>query len=310
MKGRDTSSKIDWENLRFFLAVARTGSLSRAARMLHTDHSTVRRRVEILEQQVGAQLFYRHARGYDLTSTAEHIVGWVQRMDSGAQGMESILRNKAPAPTSEVRLRCSPILAGSFVRAFAHELPKSLLDIRVEIVCDSEEVGAPRAGTEVTVRCARPHKLELDVQPLGLMPLGLYCGADYLRGHPEPRRVSELSGHDFVDWAEALPVQTVYRELERQGADRRTVLVSDSLELLAASAGSGVGIALLPLQTGDAEPRLKRLLPQFTFGPLEVFILCLPGWHKSWAIRSFVEFVQMQAARFFLQPFEATEQVA
>lgn len=295
MKARDTTSKLDWENLRFFLAVARTGSLSRAARILHTDHSTVRRRVEILEQQIGAQLFYRHPRGYDLTSTAERIVEWVQRMDVGASGMESALKNRPTAPTSVVRLRSSLIVSESLVRSFAPVAPALLPSVLLDLVSDDEEVGLPKGPTEVTLRCGRPQGFALDVQRLGQLPLGLFCSSDYLHAHVEPRQTSDLSGHRFLDWR-TLAVQAVYAHLEQQGANRQTVLVSDSLEVLSKSASCGAGIALLPLL--EAGPNLVRLLPDFTFGPLDIYAICLPDWHKSWAVRSVVEFVQERAEHY------------
>ena len=293
LKARDTSSKIDWENLRFFLAVAQTGSLSRASRLLHTDHSTVRRRVEILEQQIGAQLFYRHARGYDLTSTAERMLQWVEYMHMGAQGMESALNEKAAVPTAVVRIRSSPLIAEALLCSFVHEFPKNLPEVRVEIHTDNEITGAPRADNEVAIRCARPQGLMVEALALGQLPLGLFGSPQYLRSHVEPRRVAELAGHDFLDWGQDdLAISQVYYELERQQGRRRTVMVSNSLHLLAAAATNGSGIALLPVGNVEAYSGLTRILPRFTFGPLEMFALCQPDWHTSWALRSVVELLQ------------------
>ena len=297
LKARDTGSKLDWENLRFFNAVATTGSLSRAARMLHTDHSTVRRRVEILEQQIGAQLFYRHARGYDLTSTGEKIVQWVARMSAGAEGLDGMLRGRVPAPLSFIRIRATPVLGEVLLRPSVHKLPDRLPEVCAEILYDEDDAGAPKRPGELSLRCSYPTSPMVDVLHLGSMEFGLFCSSGYLKGRIIPTRKQELSDHAFIDWTEDICISAIYRDLEQSQVHRRTVLIAASLEMLLTAVTRGVGIGLLPLQIGSQEDlQLVRLLPLYSIGWIDAKLVCPTDWRTSWAMRSVVEFIQQCAS--------------
>src|ERR1700733_6980994 len=81
---------LDWDNLRFFAELARSGSLSEAARRLRTDHSTVARRIATLEQALGLKLFDRMPRGYALTAEGEQVAERVGAVETAVFAVERL----------------------------------------------------------------------------------------------------------------------------------------------------------------------------------------------------------------------------
>lgn len=85
---------MNWDDLRLFLAVARTGSISAAAKVLNVQHSTVSRRIRKLEEKLGARLIERKKSGYELTHAGEDVKQSAQRIETEMLYVDSAVLNK------------------------------------------------------------------------------------------------------------------------------------------------------------------------------------------------------------------------
>jgi DNA-binding transcriptional LysR family regulator len=113
MTARFRTARIDWEDVRFFAALVRHGSLSAAARALTVKHTTVARRIAALEQELGTTLFKRRPTGYELTAAGRSALEAADAMESAASALSRL--EPAKALTGLVRLTSTPSLAESYL---------------------------------------------------------------------------------------------------------------------------------------------------------------------------------------------------
>ena len=95
---------MDWNNLRYFLELARTGTLAGAARRLGVEHTTVSRRIQALEKEVGEMLFAREAGGHRLTEAGRHLLPGVEAMEAAVLGVERLAPTPGSGPSGVVRV--------------------------------------------------------------------------------------------------------------------------------------------------------------------------------------------------------------
>lgn len=248
---KSTDSKLQWEDVRYFLALTREGSLSGAARKLMVQHSTVARRVESLESALGLRLFDRLARGWQLTAEGEDMVGLAERMEVEAFAFERAAVG-AGNQHGVVRVSLPPSLASLFVVPRIAARHADWAGITLELAGDLREVNLSRREADLAVRLGRPQDPGLVVRSLGKIGFGLYAHPDYTRAHAE---------HDwaFIGLDDSLRQLPQALWLERYAGERRFVLRSNDQIALHGAASAGLGIACLPHYQAGRDANLVRV---------------------------------------------------
>lgn len=257
-------ANLDWNGLRYILALARHQALDRAAEELSVDPSTVSRRVRALERDIGARVFDRTASGHRLTVVGQRLLETAERVEADIVGMErdasqadQRLEGVVRIATSDAfgRHRISPII-GSFRRQHPH--------VDFELVADNRAASLIRREADLAVRFVRPAQTQLASRRVALLGHGLYASRAYLAEHPfdpgEPTR-----GHDLLGFHSSLAAMPEARWLEERAQGARFALRANRVDLLIPAALGGLGLAVLPCYIADAEPGLVRLL-----GPQDV----------------------------------------
>lgn len=239
MSDQKRTNEPDWEDLRYFLALARHGSLSAAARALKVSHATVARRLASLEADLGAALFERRTEGYVPTEAGRQALDEAQAMEAGAQALRRRLDDGAPSD-GVVRLAVARSLADTFL---APRLARLLLDapgLEVELLTDAGPPGLARPEADLALRLGRPADSELIGTRLASVGYNFYATPAWrerLAGGAAPVFIGFDQDSDAV--AEA-------RWMARVLAGRRFALRSDSQAAQAAAARAGLGVCLLP----------------------------------------------------------------
>ena len=259
---------LDWDDVRVFLAVAREGSLSAAARLLGVNHATVSRRLLDLERRIGsAPLFERTRSGYVLTAPGERALADAQAMEAaatsfrlGAQAGEELqgpVRVSATATFAE-RLLVAPLAA------LATEQPNLAIDLSVE----DRNVSLARGEADIAVRLGRSLSGDALARAVGTVTYHLYASPDHLAATPQPSR--RLIGYSDSVSAGAPGV----RRLEELAQGRGFGLRCPTLRAQADAAAAGAGVALLPLYLAEGDSRLTRVDPAAE-----------PAWsHSVWLV--------------------------
>ena len=244
MSGKRGAALV-WDDLRVFLAVARTGTLSGAAGQLRLGLATVSRRIERLEHGLERPLFLRQQSGYRLTEDGHALRERAEEMEAAAQSLSASMRS-TPEVSGHVRLATAENLATELILPALPRLTERYPQLTLEIVTDIAPVNLHRRDADLALRMMRPERGHVTQQRLGVLGYGLYGAPGYL-AH---RQVAEDAGcHDrdrFITWAEAQAHLPAARWVESLLHGRAPVLATTSLATQLAACIAGIGLAVLP----------------------------------------------------------------
>lgn len=239
---------LQWDDVRHFLALARQGSLSAAAKQLAVEHSTIARRVESLEQSIGVRLFDRLPRGWQLTAEGEDLAEHAQRLEDEALAFSRRALGVSSLHGS-VRLSAPPVIASHFLVPRLAMRRRDWPGIDLEVIGESREANLARGEADLAVRLSRPTAPGLVARALGEMGYGLYAAVGYAAQSP--------ADWQFLGYDDSLRQVPQQQWLEDFAAGRRFVLRSNDLAALLHAARVGAGIAVLPHFLGRTEPMLE-----------------------------------------------------
>lgn len=250
-------ARLDWDDLRFALAVADAGGLSAAGRALRVDPATIGRRLDGLEAGLKCKLFHRRRQGLVPTPAGAKLIRHARRIEEEvrAVGFEMSAEDKGLAGTVVITTT-EPIAAG-FVAPALPEFESKHPGIAVEVKTDIRALDLGRREADVALRLARPTQGDLRGRKLGQVGYGLYASRDYLdrRGKPS----AGFEGQLLIDWPVDYTVIAQVPWLRKIAAAATVVLRSNSAMTRRAAAASGAGIALLPCILADLDPALVRV---------------------------------------------------
>lgn len=250
----DDPPMIDWDDVRYFLAIARGGSVRGGAESLGVTHSTVLRRISQLEARLGARMFDRLPSGYRLTEAGEEVLALAEEMASASNRLEARVLGRDQGVGGVLRVTMTPMLATHLLMpdlaAFARDHPA----IEVEILSRDEPLNLTNREADVAIRAV----FERSALPLNLHGLkgpdifgGVYLASDLLRAWREqPTQPVRWVLKDFdgvPDWAREgdVPIGEVALKTADSGSH-------------IAAVREGLGMTTLPCFVGDADPLLVR----------------------------------------------------
>jgi len=236
---------VDWNDLKYFLEVARGGSLTRAADVLRVSQSTVGRRIAELESRLATRLFARHQTGYFLTDEGRELLGRAEAAEDNMLAFERGASGLAPAVSGIVRLATTENLATDLVIPALPRFVARHPQLRLEIVTTTATVELGRRDADLALRVVRPSQGNLKMRRLGEMTHGVYGHRDYLARHPA-RDGDPLAGRAVVTWDEAHAHLPAARWIAQRAPDAHIVLTASTLRAQIAAVRAGLGLAVLP----------------------------------------------------------------
>ena len=254
---------LDWDDLRFFLAIARTGSLTSAARELRVTQSTVGRRLASLESSLGARLLHRTPEGYVLTLAGEAILGQAERVEAEALSVERAVGGRDAQLEGVVRVTAVETLASHVLAPCFCALQRRSPEIVLELLAEVRHLSLAMREADVAVRLSRFEQHDLVARRIGGLAYGLYASPAYLERHGEPDFGAGCPGHRLVTGLDGSEVPQQVAGWLAEVAPRATVAMrTDSPEAQLQAALCGEGMACLARVRGDAdERRLRRVRP-------------------------------------------------
>ena len=255
-----------WDDLQFFLSLARTGLLSSAARRLDVDATTVGRRIRRLEIQLGGQtLFVQGRDGHILTEAGRRLLTRVEAIE---RETDAIVGGGDPAIGDDIRgrLRISASegfgtwLIAHHLGAFADTHPQ----LEIDLAANSGFLDPSRREADVAILLARPQRGPLITKKLTDYRLRLYASRDYLAAGAAIDAAADLQRHRMIGYIPDLLYSPELNYLDEVGPGVEARLRSSSINAQHRLIMSGAGIGVLPCFIGDSDPQLVRLLPTLT----------------------------------------------
>ena len=147
---------MNWDHIKYFLAVARSGSLSAAAKRLNVDHTTVARRIAHLEENIGSILFVREQKGYQLTEAGQRLTAHAEAMEGNSLALQNELSDETLGATGSVRLATPEALGSQFLSRFWSVFRRRHPGIEIELVADTRPLSLNKREADIAIALARP----------------------------------------------------------------------------------------------------------------------------------------------------------
>ncbi|MEH6633168.1 MAG: LysR family transcriptional regulator [Halopseudomonas aestusnigri] len=251
---------FDWNDLRPFLAVARTGKLTIAAKRLKVDHTTVSRRIQALETALSATLFERGPQGYALTEIGLRLLGAAESMETMAMGVQNEIAGADLDLTGAVRIGAPDGFGSFFLAPRICDLCRAHPGLEIDLVAMPRMFSLSKREADIAIGLSRPTEGRLRSRKLTDYRLGLYASPEYLERRGPITSKDQLQGHRMVGYIEDLIFSPELNYVPQLGKELRPQLRSTNLIAQMQATSTGAGICILPCFMADDYPNLVPIL--------------------------------------------------
>lgn len=285
-------SALDWSLVQAFLAVAETGSVSAAGRLLGISQPTLGRQIKAIEAQLGVALFFRQPRGFALTQTGAELVAPARAMQDAVRQIALTAAGKQERLEGTVRITASVAFSAMHLPPVIAKIRRLEPQIAIELVPSDDSRNLLYRKADIAVRMYRPTQLDLVTQHLGDIPLGIFVAHSYVAERGLPTTVEELLEHDFVGYdanpdivagfnAAGVPID---REFFKTRCDDNIAY----WELV--RAGCGIGFA--QVEIGKVDPAVTQIHLPIPLPTLPVWLTAHEAMRQTPRIRRVWELLQ------------------
>lgn len=280
-------TRVNWDDLRFVLALSRATGLTSAARALGVNTSSVYRRLEALEASMGVRLFERFRTGYRLTGAGEELTEAASRMESEALVIERRVLGADVRLQGTMRLATSEALMLHVLADHIEDFRLQYPDINLEVALSNRQVDLGRRDADIVIRATSVAPEHLVGRSVGHVSAAAYASRTYLdamgRGKP-------IAAYDWIGYDGALEHHRQARWTSDHVPDERVRLRFDSISAVLAVVARGVGCGALPCFVADGHPALERLPDTYQETDVQIWVLTHPDLRKSAKIRAGLQF--------------------
>lgn len=253
---------FDWDALKSFLAVARSGRLTTAARTLGVDHSTLSRRINGLEEVLGAKLFERNPTGYSLTGQGARVLASAEAMERAALGVLRDVAEENLAASGTVRIGAPDGFGTMFLAPRLGELQRRHPELNVQLVTRPRQFSLSQREADIAIGLARPAKGRLKARKLTDYELGLYASEDFIAHHGTVEDTADIPRYPLIGYIDEMIYAPELDYIPLLAAGLRPRLASSNLLAQYQAAVAGNGVCVLPAFMAARDDRLVRLLPR------------------------------------------------
>ncbi|WP_120502491.1 LysR family transcriptional regulator [Roseovarius sp. EL26] len=234
-----------WDDLKIFLAVARSESLSRAGRALKIDPATVGRRVARLEDDMNAPLFAKSPTGYALTDSGQRLMGHAERMEQAMIEATEEMAGKTGGLTGQIRIGAPDGSANFLLPKVCAEIGRANPDLEIQIVALPRVFNLTRREADMVVAVSPPTAgRRLTVQRVADYKLHLAASEEYLNQHPPIKTLEDLKGHRIIGYIQDMIFDKELDYLSATGLER-VHLASNSVAVQINWVRQGCGLGVV-----------------------------------------------------------------
>ena len=255
------AAMLDWNDLRYFLAVADGGSTLAAGRELRVSQTTVARRIAALEEALGVQLFEKRQAGYAMTPAGEDLLERARQVESAANGFAEAAAAQVRDTSGTVRITTQEVFV-TLLAPMMRELHERHPEVLIELDDSQNFRDLGEGEADIALRSTNGDLGSGVVgRRLGPDDWTLYCSRDYAAAHGVPQTRAQLKKHAFIGGGGPKLWHAYSAWLHELGLDDRVIMHHASAMGMMSAIRSGLGIAVLPCVVADADPDLIRCVP-------------------------------------------------
>lgn len=235
---------MNWDDVRIFLSVARSGQILGAAKRLGVNHATVARRLTALENDINTKLLTRRTNGCELTHAGEEFLLSAERMEAEMLSIRSSLGDADVSISGSVRIGAPDGFGVSFLAPRLATLTARYPDLKIQLVPVPRSFSLSRREADIAITVDRPDQGRLVAKKLVDYTLCLFASQSYLAEHPAPQTVEDLSKHRLVGYVDDLVISPSLNYAPEITRDWRPAFeISSAIgQVEAVKAGAGIGI--------------------------------------------------------------------
>jgi DNA-binding transcriptional LysR family regulator len=283
---------FDWHDLRYFLAVARTGSTLAAAKSLGLSQSTVHRRLATLEARIGRRLVHRHPTGYRLTKLGEEMRPYAERVEASVTDFEQHLASTDPSRNRTVRVACPAsaahrLMAAGLLDKFHGRHPA----LRAEFVMTEEFPDLAQGQVDLAIRQGAPQDQTLIMRWIADVPWAVFASRTYIQHHGRPRRLQTIGRHWIIEFDGPMKDHAAALWMRSVAPDAAVAARANSVSEILMAVKSGVGLAPLPVPFAARENGLVMVIsprPELTY---PFYLVVHRNMKLVRRVRAFLDFI-------------------
>lgn len=277
---------MNWDDLRFFLAIARTDSLSEAGRRLGVSQPTVSRRLAAMESRLGVRLFDRTEQGYVLTPAGSEIFDTAQHVEEELVSIDRRVYGRDWRVGGSLRVTCTEVMANLYLAQHLSGFLAEHPEIDLSVVCTFQHLSLSRREADVAIRVTSHPPDTLIGRRLAKMAMGVYAAADDAAGRD---RGTEVEARNWIGWQDETYNRMLITTLYPKARIRHRV---DDMLAMRSMARAGIGVVILPCYVGDPDPMLRRIVPEpIIEGAMDLWVLSHPDVRRAARVRVFSDFI-------------------
>ncbi len=293
------AASLDWDDLKYFLAVARTGSTLGAGRALKVSQTTAARRITAFEDRLGLILFERRQAGYALTPAGEALVARAEAMEAAAAAFSEAAGAQSREVSGSVCVTMLELYAVTIAPPILRDLHAAHPGLRVQLDTADlpRNLGAGEAEVALRGVYGMPEDRSLVGRRIAADPWTLYCSRDYAAAHARPCSAADLRQHQIIGGG-GEKIWPMYRAWLRRHRLEEAVTMQHSSGIgLLAAVRAGAGLAVLPSFIADRDPDLVRVLDPITGDRAELWLLTTERLRHTPRVRAVMDFLGARLTR-------------
>jgi DNA-binding transcriptional LysR family regulator len=279
------NNRTSWDDHRYFLAIARSQSLTGAAKLLGVSQPTVSRRLDAMEKSFKARLFQRTRVGYELTPVGAELFQTVSQIEEQLIEADRRVLGRDAEMSGPLRFTSTPIFIDRYLGPHIWNFLANHKDIDFRLICTQSTLSISRREADIAVRIAENPPETLIGRRLGTIAYGVYAAVD----HAHAFATVEAPENTWIGLHDEDLNRLIYDTfLPGTRVRHRT----DSMAALHAMVGAGLGVSILPCFVADTDPKLVRVVePVFTDPKFDIWLLYHPDTRHTRRLRLFADFV-------------------
>ena len=279
---------MDWNDLRYVKAIADTGNVADAANYLNVHQSTVFRRLNTLEKNLGVRLFERLPSGYVMTTAGEDFCQAAERIEADLIALNRRISGRDLRPSGTIRVTIVDALLTKLLAPCLAKFRSKYPEIELEIIVSKDALNLTKREADIAIRATRQPLETLVGRKVADVEFAVYGSQEYLRTHPN---LSNLNRHDWIGFDDSAIDPTTASWLRQTVPNAKFPYRFNTCLGILAAVKECAGLALLSCYIGDSEPDLTRVslpIPELSKG---LWILTHEDLRYVTRIRTFIDFV-------------------
>lgn len=282
---------LDWDDLKYFLAMAEQGSLSAAARKLNVSQPTLSRRLTALEESVGAELFSRTRTGLEMTALGEEMMNHARHMQDDVHAIERLITGHDSSLQGSVVISCTEAIGSLWLVQQLLGFRKQYPGITVDVKVDNAVSDLLRREADIALRMFRPVQNDLICKRTVTMSYGYYAHKDYIAEHGTPKTFSDIKKFDFILPHDELLSYTSSEHRKKLAIPKGAAFRSNSLVALSTAVEAGYGIGAYSCISANDNPNLVRLFDDYIVFSTDIWLVSHVELRRSARIRAMYDYL-------------------